>query len=95
MSSHRLNGYGTGASLLRIKSPMAQRTNLGESRSERRSKCLRDCVLCFGDEVCIYHRGNSIYDHMPKVGLPILKVRPVESRQPPPATLFAKGFGRR
>ena len=58
------------------------RTILGESRSERRSKSLRDCVLCFGDEVCIYHRDGEFYDHIIKVGLPILKVRPVESRQP-------------
>ena len=72
---------------------MAQRAILGESRSERRSKRLRDCVLCFGDEVCSYHRDGEFYDHTIKIGLPILKVRPVESRQPPPTTLhFREGL---
>jgi len=47
---------------------------------------LRDCILCLGDEVCIYHRENDFYDHVLKIGLPILKVRPVESKQPPAAT---------
>lgn len=54
---------------------------------------MRDCPLCFGDEVCSYHRGNEFNDRIPKVGLPILKVRPVESRQPR-TVYFAKTLGR-
>ncbi len=55
---------------------------LGESGSERRSKRLRECVLGFGDEICIYHRDGEFCDHAIEIGLHILKVRPVESRQP-------------
>lgn len=43
---------------------------------------MRECILGLCDEVCIYHRENEIYDHVLKVGLPILKVPPVESKQP-------------
>ena len=52
---------------------------LGASKSERRSKSRSDCVLGFGDEVCVYHRDSDFYDHAIKIGLPILKVQPVES----------------
>lgn len=55
---------------------------LGESKSERWCKCLRNCVLCLCDEVCIYHRDGEFYDHTIEIGLHILKVRPVESKQP-------------
>ncbi len=43
---------------------------------------MRDCILGLCDEVCIYHRENDIYDRVLKVGLRILKVQPVESKQP-------------
>lgn len=52
---------------------------LSASKSERRSKSLRYCVLGFGDEVCVYHLERKIYDVSFKVGLHILKVQPVES----------------
>lgn len=43
---------------------------------------MRECVLCFGDEVCSYHRDGEFFDHATLVGLRILKVHSVESRQP-------------
>ena len=55
---------------------------LGERKTERRGESLRDRVLGLCDEGCIYHRENEIYDHVLKVGLRILKVQPVESKQP-------------
>ena len=65
---------------------------LGERKTERRGKSLRDCILGLCDEVCIYHRENDIYDHVLKVGLRILKVQPVESKQPR-TTCFARSAG--
>ena len=65
---------------------------LGERKTERRSKRLRECILGLCDEVCIYHRENEIYDHVLKVGLRILKVQPVESKQPPPAMLLREAL---
>jgi|GEM_PF-4839375 len=55
---------------------------LGERKTVRRGKSLRNCILGLCDEFCIYHREKDIYDHLLKVGLPILKVQPVESKQP-------------
>lgn len=55
---------------------------LGESGSERRRQRLRNCVLCFGDEICRYHRDDRICDRIIKVGLRSVKVPAVESRQP-------------
>lgn len=57
---------------------------LGAGESKRRSKRLRECGLGFGDEVCRYHREKEFYDLILKVGLHILKVHPVESKQPRP-----------
>ncbi len=51
---------------------------------------MRDCVLGLCDEVCIYHRENDIYDRVLKVGLRILKVQPVESKQPRPHRYASK-----
>ena len=67
-------------------------SQLSECESERRSKRLREYILCLGDEVCIYHREKDIYDHLLKVGLPILKVQPVESKQPHFGKFFISNF---
>ena len=63
---------------------------LSKSKSVRGSKCVSKCTLRLWDEVCNYHRENKIYDHILRVGLPILKVHAVESKQPR-TTRFARG----
>lgn len=55
---------------------------LGERKTERRGKSLRDCILGLCDEVCIYHLRTIFTTSVLKVGLRILKVQPVESKQP-------------
>lgn len=67
-------------------------TRLSASESKRWGKRLRECNLGFGDEICIYHRDGEICDHAIQVGLHILKVHSVKSKQPR-TTCFARVRG--